>query len=437
MKLFDFLSVFIQGLDKAGIAHCVLRNYDGLPHENPGNDIDILVSPNNIESALSILRGINHVIVTGILRRAYVVSTFISGIEWGHNRHAIEIDFVFLLGWKGIPYLPVNEVLYRAQYISNSDGLLKKPDACHEALISFLSSYLVGGWIKEKYQPLVQEIFRMDRQKIGLLLCDIMSQKTATVLAEAVINDDRKRVIGLLPKIKRHLLLTRLGSKPLHSLRAILTHFILELKIRITPYPIDTVCFLGPDGSGKSTVISEVIARLEGTTKEIACYHLKPNFTKQKGIPIPVIDPHAKPPRSMILSAGKIVYWLLLYWYNMIFHGYKNLTLRIWDRYYYDLLIDPKRYRYGAPIWFAKFIGKLMPKPDLFILLDAPPEVLQSRKREVSTEETSKQRTAYLQYIQKQKTAAIVDASQPLPQVFLDTNEVLLKFLAQRAASRL
>jgi len=158
MKLSDFLEEFIDKLNKKGMRHCVLRNYDGLPFENYGNDIDFLFEKNDIDSVVTILFEINRINVTGILKRPYVVSVFINGVNWGEGQHAIEIDLVSSIGWKGLSYLSVHNVLERAIEIPSSGGLLKKPSSYHEALISFFSSYLVGGWIKEKYQPKVREI---------------------------------------------------------------------------------------------------------------------------------------------------------------------------------------------------------------------------------------------------------------------------------------
>jgi len=244
------------------------------------------------------------------------------------------------------------------------------------------------------------------------------------------------QIISLLPAIRRHLLYTRFSSCPYNSLKSIFIHYYNELKIRFTPYPIDTVCFLGPDGSGKTSVISDVVNNLKNTTKTIVCYHLKPSLRKKKGALLTVTEPHAKPPRNVALSTGKVVFWLLLYWIDRFFHGHKNLTLRIWDRYYYDLLIDPKRYRYGAPMWLARMVGKFIPRPDLIILLDAPPEILQARKQEVTLEETSRQREAYLQYVQGLKNGVVIDASQSLHQVIKNTNEVIMKYMAQKVATR-
>jgi thymidylate kinase len=139
-----------------------------------------------------------------------------------------------------------------------------------------------------------------------------------------------------------------------------------------------------------------------------------------------VEDPHGKPKRSALVSLAKILVWLMEEWYANLFQDQRE-TLLICDRYYHDLLVDPIRYRYGGPAWAARLVGELMPQPNLWILLDADPDVLQARKREVPLEETSRQRTAYLAFVRDQKYYLIVDASQPLDRVIADVANGITK----------
>jgi thymidylate kinase len=81
-------------------------------------------------------------------------------------------------------------------------------------------------------------------------------------------------------------------------------------------------------------------------------------------------------------------------------------------------------------MWLARWVGKLIPKPDIWILLDAPPEVLQARKQEVPFEETARQRKEYLKLVKDLKSAFVVDATQGLDDVVADVNKIILDFMA-------
>lgn len=174
------------------------------------------------------------------------------------------------------------------------------------------------------------------------------------------------------------------------------------------------IVILGPDGAGKSSVTQQLIVRLSDGGRAVTMRHLKPRLFARSGDTVTVVtDPHAKAPRTALVSVAKILVWLMEEWYASLFQDRTN-TLLICDRYYHDLLVDPKRYRYGGPAWLARFIGDLMPQPDLWVLLDVPTEVLQARKQEVSLEETARQRNAYRAFIQSQRNFVIVDADRSL-----------------------
>jgi thymidylate kinase len=186
------------------------------------------------------------------------------------------------------------------------------------------------------------------------------------------------------------------------------------------------IVVLGPDGAGKSSVIHGLMERLQQQGRTVTMRHLKPDFMihRRGGTVLIVVDPHGKPLRSALLSYAKISIWLLEEWCAYLSLDTKA-ELLICDRYYHDLLIDPRRYRYGGWLWVAKLIGKLMPKPHLWVLLDAPSEVMQARKREVTAEETERQRSAYMAFVRKQEKYAIIDASRPLDKVVGDAERAV------------
>jgi len=77
-----------------------------------------------------------------------------------------------------------------------------------------------------------------------------------------------------------------------------------------------------------------------------------------------------------------------------------------------------------------------MPQPMLWILLNAPAEVLQARKQEVAPEETARQCKAYLEFIHKQRKHVVVDASQPLDKVIADVEHAISEALIENEGNR-
>jgi thymidylate kinase len=101
--------------------------------------------------------------------------------------------------------------------------------------------------------------------------------------------------------------------------------------------------------------------------------------------------------------------------------------------------VDPKRYRYKAPRWLTRLAGRFLPLPSLIFMLDAPPEILQARKREVSLAECSRQREAYRRLAEDLRTrtrTVVIDTSRPLDESVHQVANEIFGFLEARTARR-
>lgn len=181
------------------------------------------------------------------------------------------------------------------------------------------------------------------------------------------------------------------------------------------------IAFLGCDGSGKSSVIQGVSERLEAQGVPVTLGHWRPRALEggRGAGAANAEDPHGMPPRGGLASMAKLA-WLGLNWWVGWFNGLRAASRRgvlIFDRYHGDLLVDPRRYRYGAPLGLARLATRLMPQPDLVLFLDASPEVLLSRKQEVSAGDLERARRRYLELCRSGVRFRVIDAERPLSDV--------------------
>ncbi len=178
------------------------------------------------------------------------------------------------------------------------------------------------------------------------------------------------------------------------------------------------VALIGVDGSGKTTVIDALLPALSGSKK--VCFHqgFRPGY---KPDPSRKIQNHAYKPRGALISILKILFRALEWWWNYLLFCLPRLIsghVVLCDRFYFDdILVDPLKYRYGAPEIIAKSLRTLLPLPEMYILLDAPVSILLSRKQEAPVEEIERLRNAYLYFIQQQPDGYIIDASGPVNEV--------------------
>jgi thymidylate kinase len=192
------------------------------------------------------------------------------------------------------------------------------------------------------------------------------------------------------------------------------------------------VVILGTDGCGKSSVVERLETTLLRDFSQVRVLHLRPRLGRggaRQGNP--VSDPHRLPPRGLLASLAKLLFLLVDYssiypWSWRQRTGLAPPGLIIFDRYYHDLLVDPRRYRYGAPLWIARLFGHLVPSPDLWILLDAPPDVIRKRKQELSLEELVRQSRSYRAFFDQRRNAHVVDATKPLDAVTRTVQDLIL-----------
>ena len=188
-------------------------------------------------------------------------------------------------------------------------------------------------------------------------------------------------------------------------------------------------------------MVGRLIEALSPCFRRERMFHYRPMvIAPQKETGVPVTDPHDVPPRGMLGSIVALFGVLLDYWLGFAFALRPFLVrsgLIVFDRYYHDLLVDPIRYRYGGPMWLAKFLGRLIPPPDLlFLVLDAGDEVILSRKREVSPGELRRQREGYRQFTLGAKRATMINTDRGIEQTLEEATRFIVGFLSQRFQRR-
>ena len=154
------------------------------------------------------------------------------------------------------------------------------------------------------------------------------------------------------------------------------------------------IVILGPDGSGKSTVIDGLKDCIQNS--EIKFCHLKPNVIpklsffktlKKDRKSLVVTNPHSISKKSVFSSLLRYLYYLMDYWLgDLLFNQYDYI---IYDRYIYDTFLDSKRYNYKLPVWFIKLGSKLVRKPDIIFCLVGDPLTIYERTKEISLKEVN------------------------------------------------
>ena len=164
------------------------------------------------------------------------------------------------------------------------------------------------------------------------------------------------------------------------------------------------LAFEGADGVGKSTVmrllVPEIVRR--GGYRGYLFFHWKPVKEDLSYDAIPGDNPHdprGKSPRnplaSLVFLAHHWIDFLVGYW-RFVRPALRAGRLVVADRYTYDVLLDPTRFRLRLSRGVLRLFVWTLPRPDRAILLHAPPAVIHARKPELSEPEIDAYQAALL-----------------------------------------
>lgn len=402
-------SVFLA-LNENGVSWLVLRNYEGLPDVNRSKDIDLGIASKDITRAARVIatalakHGFNRAFVTHFL--SMHCATYFKVTE--SRVVSIKIDLMDGFVWRGAHVFDASK-LYAGR-VRHDDFYV--PNHVYDGVMLLVKPLMIGAGVKpgyvddilnastrapEQYRDKLRQIFGQQMgDKLWLLLeqqrfDEITSQRRSASWAawkQAARNDFGRIVV------------------------ASFKHFYLEIARRSRRRPASFLAVVGPDGVGKTTFINLLqteLARIfvkEKNDIQLAHFrpHILPNIKQLfSGKKYDVSkEEFSKPHRASPASAPSSLVRLAYYWADYLL-GYwlanrrkcARGTVMIFDRYFYDFIVDPRRSRINLPTWLRILFLYLTPQPDLVFFLDCDAEVVYARKQELSKEEIQRQLNEY------------------------------------------
>lgn len=434
----------MQVFEEANMPYCVLAGYDGYPEVIP-SDIDFMMPP-EWSARLPALLKIAAARMGGRLVQCiahettaeYFAIARLDGdrIVWLHPDSCSDFRRGGTLLLRGAGVLQRRRRHRRGFWVP----------AAADAFAYYLVKKLDKGSLNAAQAAQLSARHAEDPQGCAAALDRILPAAQAAAVDAAARTGDWRAVIGQWPELTAAMVAHAAGE-PLGARmrqRAADLRRLLDRLLRPTGL---CLAFLGPDGSGKSSVIERVSAELAQGFRHVDYRHLRPPLFAGDGAAAGtarvVVDPHARPPRGAAGSAAKLLHFWGSYLLGSLFWLYPRRVssrLVVFDRYCHDILADPRRYRYRATPMLARLarlLARRLPQPDLIFVLDAAPEVLQARKQEVPPAETARQRQAYLQIAAEFARVQVIDAGQPLERVVAEVLGHVVAALEARTHRRL
>ena len=434
----------LNRLRDADIPHCLLRNRDRIPSGLLGwTDLDLMVSADvPLRRLITLLADLNPTLIAPI-RDGFTALFFPA------NGHFLRVDlFNGDIEWRAAVY-GENAEIVEGRW--NDDGIMVASEM-HQAFLAWFSTLIRNGAFSKRYAPLITRLIREQPAAFQELLQRTFGANLADELVLLAQGGRMEESEALASACRRAVWLGALRRHPLRTMGRFGKQLGNAIEHRLRPSGLD-VALLGPDGAGKTTLctmISELPSRKVpfGNAHYRKLYHrvlpplgaIESALLRRPRRPQPdPMNPHGMSPRHPLVWLFSYGYYTVDHWLSEIIWNRQKLAhinLMLHDRHPLEVVIDPRRYRYTGPLFLARWIGRLAPKPDLVVVLDAPPEVIQARKQDVTFEETVRQRAAYRALAESLPNGRIVDATQPLDKVISDVISHITAFTELRTKRR-
>ena len=451
----DLLQEWFDHLVQGNVRFVIERNHEELPRSmRLGGDLDVLVHPDDAEQAASALHRV-------ACHHDMAISQSFDGACWKQIRmhrllsnpsqlFVLQVDLKWGEQWRGFPTFDVNAVLARRQ----AQDCFFIPHPAHEAALGWFGHLLHHGRGKPHGEAALFEAARTTPR----VLEELLSSAFGSPLAHTLVADLQAGNIPAIETQTRRLRKAVIG----HTVRDLgnRQHVFRDSVARATQWRLSPQCYgltvalIGPDGCGKSTVAQAVVNTLRHVylTADPKRLHLRPGFLpplrdllrpsrwrQDPHASSPNTSPHEQAPDGSVGSLARLLYYASDYvvghYSTVAPHARWKRSLVVFERYYYDLIVDPKRMRIDMPDGVAKALLPWIPKPDVVLLLDAPPEMIHARKPELPPYEVARQIKAYRTLVDELFMGHRVDATQNVEQVVHDVCAIALEAATLRSVT--
>lgn len=430
-------------LDRAGIEWCVPHGYATYPEDVNPNDVDMVVRPAHFADVPRVLAR-----VPGVRLAQFRVHDGGTSIRYDLASHSpwgapvlLGIDVSSDIRDLGTVLMSAEEFLAGRRRFKEVFWVPQPSVEFGHYLLKKLAKSARFGEeaLDARHAATLTRLYGEDPEGCRRQLDRFFPRAEAQLIAAAAERHDwapvRTRITALRRAAARKVRLARPG----HLLRYWAGDFARSVRRVLQPTGL-MIAFLGLDGSGKSATIARIAEMLGLAFSSVTRYHVRPHLCRPERGELPPSPAMYPPPRNPILSLAKLGLWWLDYslgYLVSIGPGRVRSTMILFDRYYDDLLVDPRRYRFGGSTILARALGRCLPRPDLLLVLDGPPELACARKPGLALAEATRQQNAYVALARAVRGGHVVDASGALDEVVARAAEVILDHMSRRTARRL
>ncbi len=432
----DFIRELFDRFNGAKIKYCILRNYENFPYPiRLSSDYDVLIDKEFFSEVIALVDRLASQFKLTKLLDVHRSSGDIRSQYFSYqNEVAFHIDVMKAYTWRVFEIFNAGIVLREAYFDKTKEVYIPKKG--HEAVVSLFGYLFFRGEVKPEYIETIRRNINNDEESFLALLKCTYSEKRVLQLRR-LIKKNNWSGVSKWAKYSKYQFWYRFKQCNFSY-----TRILKYLRKRLFNNTGFFICILGPDGSGKSSVIDELQKNIEPIFGREACeiYHWRPFLLPAVNRRSPgedvVSNPHEKKPYSLILSLLRYFYFLVDFIIGIrvkVLPKTKLSKMIIFDRYYYDMYIDMLRFRLKMPKVIIKTLGFMVPKPDLLVYIDRDVDSIRRDKPELSRTELLDQKKQFKKLVESfEERGLSTNMNGTIEENALDIRKKIYEILSKR-----
>jgi hypothetical protein len=415
----------------AHLEYAVAHGVEDFP-QGVGRDLDVLVKPGQGRRAVGLARA---------ALEAHGYQVLLPPSLWGHRLLALRgEDWSDLLEIHTLEGIGWHHTVFAAQ--PNPTGRIGPfaVDPWASFAKQILLPLLANGLQRFTQQPERLVVTEAQQAAAARRLPEFIGPPAAAAFLDALASRDLDRLSARLPAMRRDLFRAAWKRTPLRATRAALQAAYRQFARYFYPCA-PVIALVGPDGAGKSSVLAELAGGEKGVFTDIVVRHWRPGLLP----PLSALSGKAAaepppgagvPPRR---HPGRLKWVRAAYYFLDFVLGYyardrvlsARQVLVLYDRCGLDMAVDPARYGLASARGLRLF-WRLIPKPDLVVLLADTPERVHQRKPELELPAIERQLELWQQFVQSGAVQAAIQVDAPPAEIARRLRALILRALVRK-----